>query len=311
VDGAAAAAATAAAATAAIVGAGGATKTDGGGWGGSLADWEMRASPHPGTLAAAAGAGGGAAGGGAAPDGNPACHPSQGPLSRPSSAAGFGGALRQHARLTRGALLRVSGLPPVHAREALLQLLASRGVPCRLALLELSQQGRPGGGAYVFVPRHAHAHSIVGVHHHRGLSQMQLGMRTSGQVTVSLSGAGELRAERHDFLCVRKADESPSPAKKEPSGARGVKGGTAEAERPLRLFETLHEGARVTGSMAGATVEELLDFASDRLAEKRGLSSSGAVGGASSVDHQTEGSFRALSVRGKRAACSPFRPDES
>ena len=53
----------------------------------------------------------------------------------------------------RGALLRLRGLPHSLAREAVLQLLSTRGIPPSMTLLSLSVDGIPNGDAWVCVER--------------------------------------------------------------------------------------------------------------------------------------------------------------
>ena len=69
-----------------------------------------------------------------------------------------------------------------------------------------------------------------------------------------MSAADELSQSRHEYLCVqdeRRADDSASTAS-------GLREGRAAAAKPLGLAETLYEGARVTGLMAAAAIDEIL-----------------------------------------------------
>jgi hypothetical protein len=214
-------------------------------------------------------------------------------------------------RLTRGALLHVSGLPAAHARDALLAVLAAKGVggvavPCRLALVQLGATGtggKPTGHAYVCIRRVRDAHSWVGTHR---LDRSVTGGGAGGggpggggpggggpggggpgggplNITIALSSPANFAAERQcDYVCVqRTADDEMLLS--------GSHGGAVRNE--LSLVETMHEGARVTSSMAAAALEELLGFASNdkaRFADERfvpdaGLSEGGAGGGAAGV----------------------------
>ena len=186
----------------------------------------------------------------------------EGRSSRQSMHAIALAARRQHLS-RRGALLKVAGLPPSQAKEALMALMAARGVPSRLALVQLGHQGRPAGEAYVLVEKVRDARRIVGQHpqratDHQAASKPATGAcsssggtsggtaRGTALVVVTLSTAEDLQSERQEFLCVQRAAEDGA------SSCASTRAG------PMCLAETLHEGARVTGSMAAAIVSELL-----------------------------------------------------
>ena len=196
-----------------------------------------------------------------------------------------------HSRLTRGALLHVSGLPTATAKDTLLQLLVARGVggasvPCRLALLQLGPHGKPAGTAYTCIRRLRDAHSLVGVHQVKGAQGANC------NITVAFANTADVQAAPHaefvvayrtvdDGLLLTGATGRPSSAGRPTSaGAARRASGSAEDASPaklpqrdssvqLSLIETMHEGARVTSSMAAAALEELLGFGQERFAEER------------------------------------------
>jgi hypothetical protein len=166
------------------------------------------------------------------------------PASAPSSpslpANGADSPQTMPRRAPRGALVRMTGLPVSHAQQTMLRL--ARGVPYRLALLQLGANGRPAGGAYLCVSRVRDARSLVGSHQLAGARQLQ----------VALATPADVRAGRQEYVCVLGARADSA------LGLSGRRGADDAASRPLGLAETLHEGARVTASMAAAAVEELL-----------------------------------------------------
>ena len=72
--------------------------------------------------------------------------------------------------------------------------------------------------------------------------------RRATAVAVALSSAEQVRSCRQEFLCVQRSE-----AKNDADGATG-----RSAPQPVGLAQTLHEGARVTESMAAAAASELL-----------------------------------------------------
>lgn len=160
------------------------------------------------------------------------------------------------SRPRSGAVVHVSGLPASSAREDVLAL--TKGVACRLALLQLAPNGRPSGAAYVCVARMRDAQRFLGAHQSAGARQLN----------VSQATPADVRGNTHGFLCVLggKDDDAAtqlglvSPHRK----------GTGDASL-LGLAATMHDGVRVTGSMAAAALEELLGFGAqqERFADER------------------------------------------
>ena len=183
--------------------------------------------------------------------------------------------------------------------------MASRGVPCRLALLQLSgQSGRPTGTAYAYVTSSRDAMRILGSHTPptptagTSFSSSSSGGGGGGGSAIMGSGGvrshlsqpptvhivtrslGALRSERSEYLCVHNNEEA-EPLASFRSGRRGSGAGGGESTRLattsstssssaheggpppkplLSLVETMHEGARVTGPMAAAALEDLVSF---------------------------------------------------
>jgi len=184
-------------------------------------------------------------------------------IHKPSFASVISSAQASHRR---GAVLHVSGLPPTFAKEALLRLLEARSVPSRLALISLSTDGKsPSGEGYVCIDKVREARRLVGQHHHRHLERAAVG-RAPSPLVVTMSSAEKMRAYRQEFLVVHK-QETETQGGREASGrpvalglAPGspVKSSQVGRSVALGLAQTLHQGARVTGSMAAAVFAELL-----------------------------------------------------
>ena len=139
----------------------------------------------------------------------------------------------------------MTGLPKGHAHEVLLGIFAKRNVSCSLVLVQINNHGAATGKVFAHVAKLRDARGMVGIHYfHHAPGRA----KKSGQARMVVSAPLELCVEDHEYLCVKvkRNDE-----------------GVLSSSRQLTLADTMGDGARITGSMAAAAVDELLGASSD------------------------------------------------